>query len=192
MTNATCKFTFTNEEYRTAYALYRRCRGLAAYKVFGGVMVFLAAITSWNAYTDYQTNPLAKDDFSVWIFSQYAILFIPVLIGLVFAIPLGKRTLTLNALWQQFFSFRKKSLVYNVPFVLTVTNEGLNYESSTVKGELKWPVFSKAMENRDGFIMLTSSRQFHWLPKHGFSSPEDIDHCRALLHDHITDFRSID
>ncbi len=79
----------------------------------------------------------------------------------------------------------------DVAYVLDET--GYNFEAPSIRSRVEWPRVTSAHEVSTGFIFYIGRRKrtYIWLPKHGFSSPEDIDRCRALIQEHIKDFRGL-
>jgi hypothetical protein len=70
---------------------------------------------------------------------------------------------------------------------------GYTFEAPSIRSRVEWLRVTNARELSSGFIFFMGQRKriYIWLPKHGFSSPEDIDHCRTLLQEHIKDFRRL-
>ncbi len=61
-----------------------------------------------------------------------------------------------------------------------------------MQADIKWELIGRVMENKNGFLsMILGSRSFHWMPKGGFASAEDVNKCRELFRQYVKDSRRL-
>jgi len=131
------------------------------------------------------------------------LLIVPVIIVLVLALTAHKRQdllvllgITIACCLAYYFIIRRSIrgspwCDQDVSYVLDET--GYIFEAPSIRSRVEWPRVTSARELPSGFIYFMGKRKriYIWLPKHGFSSPEEIDRCRALIREHIKDFRGL-
>jgi len=129
------------------------------------------------------------------------LLIVPVIIVLVLALTAHKRQdllvlfgITIACCFAYYFIIRRSIRGspwrdQDVAYVLDQT--GYSFEAPSIRSRVEWPRVTSAREVSAGFIFFMGRRKriYIWLPKHGFSSPEDIDRCCALIREQIKDFR---
>jgi len=185
-TQAICEFVFTDAEYRKGIVYYRelRSRHYSQWIWLAITVVFVLLVTD-GLYVEYKNGELSDANGLKWgdILSAEA----PFGIALVFQLLIY---------FTPFYGFVLQPFFYgsvnrNQNHLFRIGPDNFMEEMTDSTCSYQWSAFKSAREFPDGFILVLGKRHFYWLPKHGFASPQDIDLCRAFLHDHIKDFRAL-
>lgn len=95
------------------------------------------------------------------------------------------------AYFQTGYIFRR-SAYYDQQMTYNLRESGVYLETPRLKLEIRWESFPKAVENKNGILVLSmGKRSFHWFPKGGFASPESIEQFRTLLRKQVKDCRKL-
>ncbi len=93
--------------------------------------------------------------------------------------------------FQTSWTFRKGTY-FNQEMNYTFREAGILLQTSRVQSEMKWEVFPRVVENKNGFIVFNmGKRSFNWFPKSGFESKENVHLCRELFRANIKDSRRL-
>ena len=168
-----CRFTYTSRELRT---------GVAAHSRLGRIGTVLSCLFGWiffaglGVYASYADSTTLLDNLPVFL--------VPLFLTIFFFSPLLG--------WTSVFMFRKNPL-FNQVIAYQLDERGFTLRSDVLSQTAAWAAVGKAGETAKGFVLYwgKSKRNFHWLPKHGFSSPEDIAACRLLLQENVRDFKQV-
>ena len=176
--SVTCSWVFTVDEYKTTQVLARRL-----YTPWGRLALF-ACIPLMGFAGMFTSN--AKNDFhdpNFWI---------PIVILILIILYVISQQLPIRAFCGT-WNFRRGD-VYNAQLSQTISREGYSTEESDARSVVKWSGLERALETPAGFALFRPAKKktFLWLPKHGFSSPKDIDLCRALIKEYLPDFRTLE
>jgi len=181
--SATCRFVFTDKEFRRAIALRTRTTPSRQYWIMFGCIALLLMVIVPQIYTDYHTTISRKPLENPWVnifFDYLPLIIIFGFIGSLFS-PFG------GYFYQLFFRgqlSRNKELVYHI------AENGINFKTAFSEGNLNWSAISRARENKEGFLLLTG-RAIQWFPKTGFPSESEVEVCRRILRNHVRDFRQV-
>lgn len=77
----------------------------------------------------------------------------------------------------------------DLPFVYTISQEGLKHQCDIASTDLDWRAFTRVVRSAQGFLLYFSETQVHWLPVRGFENPADVDRFAALAKEKITDYK---
>lgn len=103
------------------------------------------------------------------------VMFLPLQLGMVVVALL---LFSVNA-WY----LNRKSLF---PREVTLSDDGITIASQSKRGDIRWNTSRRFKETRWSFILWASpGPAWLMLPKRAFSSPADVQHCRALLSRHL-------
>jgi hypothetical protein len=172
-----CRFVFSAAEIRQASTVHvwtNRKANVGWTAVFWAVffLIYLGQVSG-------DTAP----DISTRLLDNSAILLMPVFFCLFFFTPAWG--------WANAWYFRRSPL-YNQDMVYSFDDTGFQFQTPVLSQRGAWSTIGKAGEGTRGFILFSGkgNRSFHWLPKHGFASPQDIDAFRALLQRHVPKFKA--
>lgn len=63
----------------------------------------------------------------------------------------------------------------------TITEKEIDLQGATVSAVSKWQYIKKAIENDRYFVLFTTNKAMHYLPKAGFASVNDVDRFRDIV-----------
>ncbi len=180
-TPLTCTFVFTSREYRVALWNHFRTK---RWRLLAFLAIFYAFILGSNVYASYTDGKLLGSHGLDWIrvVSECIAALVLILLFILVFFPL--------CFFYIQYKFRR-TLIYGKELRYTLGEEGLFLESEGVESKLAWRVTYQVIEAKSGFMLYPdkSKISFQWLPKQGFSSPEDIARCRDLLSNHVQIFK---
>ncbi|HLZ14316.1 MAG TPA: YcxB family protein [Candidatus Acidoferrum sp.] len=64
---------------------------------------------------------------------------------------------------------------------ITLSDDGMHFESTDSTGDYKWSLFAGVMETRKTFLLKQTAYAATYIPKRCFSSPEEIQIVRDLI-----------
>ena len=74
-----------------------------------------------------------------------------------------------------------RSVAYlNEPLLFTLNEDKIEVKGQTVSSSTDWSFFTKLMDREKYFLLLTTRRTFHYLPKDGFESSGEITRFKDL------------
>jgi len=82
----------------------------------------------------------------------------------------------------------RSSPFLNVEMEVTVSSEGLKWQSILAKGEAGWAAYIGGLESADHFLLFGGKNLYYLYPKRGISTPEAMEKLRALLRAHVPNF----
>ena len=176
--SVTCTWVFDVEEYKTTQMLARRIHtpwaNLAIFACFP--LIGFAGMFTPNAKTNFH-------DPGEWV---------PIVVLILIILYVISQQLPIRAFCGT-WNFRRGDL-YNAHLTQTISREGYLSEEGEVRVLVKWSGISRSLETPQGFALYRPGKKkmFLWLPKHGFSSGEDVARCRALIRENLPDFRTFD
>jgi hypothetical protein len=179
----TCRFVFTPQEMKRAIRCYWRYSPLKWW--LGGILLIPLILTLYPIVFpgSSPSTQVPRDIQNPTFLMSFVQNVLPILIfiGLVVYI----------FVFQTSRSFRKGTY-FNQEMTYTFRDAGVHLATPRVQSEMKWEVFPRVVENRNGFVLFNmGKRSFNWFPKTGFASPESIDQCRNLLRLHVKDSRRL-
>ncbi len=68
----------------------------------------------------------------------------------------------------------KKIAYLNETQTYTINNDVIENRGATTTSSSNWQYVTKLVENKKYFLLMTANTSFHYLPKNGFGSTEDI------------------
>jgi hypothetical protein len=170
-----CQYVYTPAEFRRALAGYRRYSkrrwGMLA---LGIIVGFVAAGTFLpnGAHPETASSP--------WL---QLLNFVPV--GVIFGI-------FVYAFWFSGQRAFKKSVNYNQTMRYFLSDDGLAVRTPLVESNVRWEIFSRVAENKDGFVLLQKGRSaINWLPKDGFDSVASFARAREIMRRNVPDARKL-
>jgi hypothetical protein len=160
-----CRYVFTATEHRRAMLSYWRSTPLL-WVLFGIVIISLCfAVFSPTSPSQAHVPPPSP------LTSFLNILPVFLFLGLILYLGFGSKLR----------SFRKKPAC-DKEFLYIFRDDTLYLENTLAQSEAKWEIFSKVVENKNGFILFyVGSNNFHWFPKSGFVPSENTSRCRELF-----------
>ena len=84
--------------------------------------------------------------------------------------------------------FKCKRNVKNMPYFretmhYTINPDKIEYKGDSIGASSNWQYITRFIERKDYFLLITTSRTFHYLSKAGFESPEDMERLRQVARD---------
>jgi len=71
--------------------------------------------------------------------------------------------------------------IFHEPRSVSMASEGIKTESPSFTAAYKWSAFSIVKESKKSFLLFTGPTFALVIPKRSFSSPEHLQHARALI-----------
>jgi hypothetical protein len=176
----TCAYTFTPEEFRTSVLLSRRMMATWRKIIYIGMCLVFLTVAGLSLLglrrADGTMDWGSLGPFAILVFVSVYLL---------------SRILPIRALCS-IGNFRKRPYC-NRTIQNSISAEGIGTQTEHSAATLLWSGIGKARESEDGFAVFpTESRGiFVWFPFHGFASPADIERCRAVIQEHVKDFRRV-
>ena len=155
--SVTIKFRYSAEEYSKAVRLHHAARTNLPLDV--SVLALGLAIGCW----------LVSDKTSAWF---------------------GGVLLTVMALWilmmlYVFFVAPKVAFRYDPKlkeeYELTFTSEGVQFRTASIDSKLQWSLYSRALVDRDFFLLYYGKHYFSTIPKRVFSDSAALQTFESLL-----------
>jgi len=75
----------------------------------------------------------------------------------------------------------KRSPVLNEILIFTLNADKIELKGDSINVTQTWKYIIKLIEREKYFLLMPSARTFHYLPKSGFESPEDITRFKNLV-----------
>jgi hypothetical protein len=172
-----CSFVMTVEEYKTTQVLARR---LSPPYFQLGVVAFIIVLGLLGTFAS--KAPSIRDDPGYYL---------PLSIFVFLVFYLAYQVLPVRAFCGT-RAFRRSDL-YNLEITQKLSEEGLFSDDADTQALIKWSGMPRALETNVGFALFRTGKKktFFWFPKHALSSPGAVDQCRALIQEHIKDFRRL-
>ncbi|HXY79271.1 MAG TPA: YcxB family protein [Candidatus Bathyarchaeia archaeon] len=82
-------------------------------------------------------------------------------------------------------SSRKQSANLRDTMRYTISDEGVEQDCATARGEFQWATYLKAQETPDFFLLYVRRTMAHPIPKRAFASAEEISQFREMLRRHV-------
>ena len=80
----------------------------------------------------------------------------------------------------------------NAPMSVALGDDGLKFDMPGIaKSDAAWASVYKAVLSRDGLLLYSNERMFHWLPRDAFASADDFAAARALVEANVARVKSI-
>ncbi|GAA3961755.1 YcxB family protein [Mucilaginibacter dorajii] len=74
----------------------------------------------------------------------------------------------------------KKTAFLREPLLYSINEEKIEVKGDTFSSNNNWQYITKLVEREKYFMVRTGSRAFHYLPKDGFKSREDISRLKSI------------
>ena len=111
--------------------------------------------------------------------------------GLVIAAPVAifaGLTLLSFGLWSFSMApqarWRQRSRLHNDQ-VHTFSGTGITVQAGTERGQLPWGFYRQAVETKNLYVLLRSSKEGNFIPKRAFASEQEEERFRTLVSDHL-------
>jgi hypothetical protein len=69
--------------------------------------------------------------------------------------------------------------------------KNLHMQFALGSSEISWQAFVKVVQTPTGFLLYPLPQIFHWLPRRGFTTPEDFDRFSQLAQSNASCFRRV-
>ena len=103
------------------------------------------------------------------------------------ALAVGLPVVVLSLVWAYWFRpwrAARRSPVIGLAHSVTIDADGIAVETDLASNRLKWPIFSRFVETREGYLLYMGKR-FTGFPKRAFETPEDEARFREMLKVHV-------
>ena len=111
--------------------------------------------------------------------------------GMVIAAPaaiFGGLTLLGFGLWTFYMApkarWRQNSRLHHDQ-VHTFSGTGITVQAGKERGQLPWGFYRQAVETRNVYVLLRSSKEGNFIPKRAFASEQEQERFRTLVADHL-------
>ena len=180
-----CRFTYTPGEMVQAVSAYRRLKLISTLGWTAGMWIVFGAIFATSISSD---QPQGSENSATWVstlLNSGPIILIPLVFTVYFFTPLWGYSTAL---------FFRRNPLYNQSILYNFEETGFTLQSPVLSQSAAWVAIGKSGETPKGFILFwgKSKRLFHWVPKHGFASENDLNACRELFKRHLTNFKHLD
>jgi len=75
----------------------------------------------------------------------------------------------------------KQSAYLTEPLLFTINGEKIDVSAATISSTSGWEYFIKLIERERYFLLLTAKKTFHYFPKAGFESDEEITMFKNMV-----------
>jgi len=75
----------------------------------------------------------------------------------------------------------KRSAYLTEPLLFTINEEKIDVSAATINSTSGWEYFIKLIERKKYFLLLTAKKTFHYFPKAGFESDEEITMFKNMV-----------
>ena len=80
----------------------------------------------------------------------------------------------------------------DAPMSVALGDDGLKFDMPGIaKSEAAWASVYKAVLSRDGLLLYSNERMFHWLPRDAFASADDFAAARGLIEANVSQTKSL-
>lgn len=103
------------------------------------------------------------------------------------ALAVGLPVVLLSLVWSYWFRpwrAARRSPAVGLDHSVTIDENGIAVDTTLATNHLKWPLFTRAVETREGYLLYMGKR-FTGFPKRAFASGEDEARFREMVKEHV-------
>ena len=171
-----CTFIYSSQEFGRALRHHFRAKTLP---LLGFAALFFFLMLGGSLFDQYNAGKLSEPNVISWFGVVYFVGWHLVATGIFFLLFLPMMYFITRRVF-------RGSPLCGKTISFTFSDAGVKMDSPQLQSQHQWEIFSCIREYHNGFMLLMgkSKRQFYWLPKHGFSSPEILEQGRDMMRNH--------